>query len=127
MRSRRRSASTRVATSTPGRQRFRARVRPRLHRSPISRLDPLPIRRASGGRLWRGRPLDSPAVSTTAVSQPRYEVERRLDVRVPVRDGLELSANLWLPVAVDQHPAERFPAILEMIPYGKDNWRSNAD
>ncbi len=46
---------------------------------------------------------------------------------VPVRDGLELSANLWLPVPNGDAPAERFPAILEMIPYGKDNWRRNAD
>jgi uncharacterized protein len=58
-------------------------------------------------------------------SQPRYEVETRLGVRVPVRDGLELSANLWLPRAMDAR--ERFPAILEMIPYGKDNWRRNSD
>ena len=39
---------------------------------------------------------------------------------------MELSANLWRPVARDEGPA-RFPAILEMIPYGKDNWRRNAD
>ncbi len=34
-------------------------------------------------------------------SQPRYEHEVHWDVRIPVRDGLELSANLWLP----SHPA----------------------
>ena len=60
--------------------------------------------------------------------QPRYEPEVRWDVRVPVRDGVELSANLWLPLprpgAAD---GERFPVILEMIPYGKDNWRRNSD
>ena len=33
----------------------------------------------------------------TEASQPRHEVETRWDVRIPVRDGLELSANLWLP------------------------------
>ena len=43
-----------------------------------------------------------------------------------VRDGNELSANIWRPVAPDEGPT-RFPAILEMIPYGKDNWRRNAD
>ncbi len=31
-------------------------------------------------------------------SGPNHDVEVRWDVRVPVRDGLELSANLWLPV-----------------------------
>src|SRR5207342_1075538 len=40
----------------------------------------------------------------------------------------ELSANLWLPRPEDgSGTAARFPAILEMIPYGKDNWRRNAD
>ncbi len=49
------------------------------------------------------------------------------DVRVPTRDGTELSANIWHPVPTDDDPDGRFPAILEMIPYGKDNWRRNAD
>jgi putative CocE/NonD family hydrolase len=62
-----------------------------------------------------------------SASPPRHEVQTLLGVRVPVRDGLELSANLWLPVARPDAPADRFPAILEMIPYGKDSWRRNAD
>ena len=41
-----------------------------------------------------------------------------------MRDGVELSANIWRPVDADAEPV---PAILEMIPYGKDNWRRNAD
>src|SRR3954466_7221272 len=60
------------------------------------------------------------------ISQAEYDVETRFDVRVPVRDGLELSANLWLPVARDT-TMSTFPAVLEMIPYGKDNWRRNSD
>jgi putative CocE/NonD family hydrolase len=63
----------------------------------------------------------------TDASGPRHESEVRWDVRIPVRDGLRLSANVWLPVAASDDPAERFPVILEMIPYGKDNWRRNAD
>lgn len=51
--------------------------------------------------------------------------EVRWDVRVPVHDGLELAANLWLPVP--RQPGETFPAILEMIPYGKDSWRRGTD
>ncbi len=58
-----------------------------------------------------------------AERQP-YAVEVRYDVRVPVCDGLALSANLWLPVGA---VGERFPAILEMIPYRKDDWRFNSD
>ena len=60
-------------------------------------------------------------------SAPRHETEVRLDVRVPVRDGLELSSNLWLPRPLPEAPDERFGVILEMIPYGKDNWRRNSD
>ena len=59
-------------------------------------------------------------------SEPRFEVETRWGVVVPARDGIALSANLWVPVAADAAGA-RYPAILEMIPYGKDNWRRNAD
>ena len=59
-------------------------------------------------------------------SPASYEVDTVWDARIPVRDGVELSANLWLPRPADGH-AKRFPAVLEMIPYGKDNWRRNAD
>ena len=59
-------------------------------------------------------------------SAPRHEVETVWDARIPARDGVELSANLWLPRAAPDLP-DRVPAILEMIPYGKDNWRRNAD
>ena len=41
-----------------------------------------------------------------------------------MRDGVELSANIWRPIDADAEPV---PAILELIPYGKDNWRRNAD
>ncbi|MES2210750.1 MAG: CocE/NonD family hydrolase [Chloroflexota bacterium] len=47
------------------------------------------------------------------------------DVRIRVRDGVELSANLWLPADADERAP--CPAVLEMIPYRKDDWRANAD
>ena len=56
---------------------------------------------------------------------PLYPVEIRYNVRIPVRDGLELSANLFMPVP--RKPDEKFPALLEMIPYRKDDWRYIAD
>jgi hypothetical protein len=59
---------------------------------------------------------------------PRHDVATDWDVRVRMRDGIELSANLWRPLPGPDDPAgARFPAILELIPYGKDNWRRNAD
>ncbi|HEX4897927.1 MAG TPA: CocE/NonD family hydrolase [Candidatus Limnocylindrales bacterium] len=58
-------------------------------------------------------------------SQPVHAVRSERDVRIRARDGVELSANLWLPAGAS--PASPAPAILEMIPYRKDDWRSNAD
>ncbi|MEZ4711062.1 MAG: CocE/NonD family hydrolase [Caldilineaceae bacterium] len=54
-----------------------------------------------------------------------YEVHILYNVRIPTRDGLELSANLFMPVA--RQPNETFPAVLEMIPYRKDGWRYITD
>jgi putative CocE/NonD family hydrolase len=58
-------------------------------------------------------------------SEPSFDVQVEWDVRIPARDFVELSANIWRPVTKDA--ATRVPAILEMIPYGKDNWRRAAD
>ncbi len=52
-------------------------------------------------------------------------VER--DVPIEARDGVRLSANLWLPIPDGDRTTARFPAILEMIPYRKDDWRAAAD
>jgi putative CocE/NonD family hydrolase len=61
-------------------------------------------------------------------SQPIHGVAALRDVRIPVSDGLELSANLWLPEpAADGSGPQTFPAILEMIPYRKDDWRAASD
>ena len=60
-------------------------------------------------------------------SPPVHEVGVLHDVRIPVSDGLELSANLWLPLPRPDASDERFPAILEMIPYRKDDWRLASD
>lgn len=47
------------------------------------------------------------------------------NVLIPVHDGLELSANLFMPVP--REAGETFPAILEMTPYRKDDWRYLTD
>jgi putative CocE/NonD family hydrolase len=69
---------------------------------------------------------EDPEIARPA-SQPRHEFLAVHDVRIPVSDGLELSANVWLPVPTPDAPDERFPAILEMIPYRKDDWRAASD
>src|SRR5262245_8556736 len=55
-------------------------------------------------------------------SQPTHAVDVRWHARIPARDGIDLSANIWRPVTT-----EPVSAILEMIPYGKDNWRRDTD
>ena len=61
-------------------------------------------------------------------SQPIHRVAALRDVRIRVSDGLELSANLWLPEPLpDGTGPQLFPAILEMIPYRKDDWRAASD
>ena len=60
-------------------------------------------------------------------SQPVHDVTVELDVRIPMDDGLELSANLWRPVPRRDRPDERCPVILEVIPYRKDDWRRAGD
>lgn len=59
--------------------------------------------------------------------EARYEVVVERDVRIVAHDGTELSADLWRPGVKPGDAGRRFPAILEMIPYGKDNWRSRSD
>jgi putative CocE/NonD family hydrolase len=43
-----------------------------------------------------------------------YEVESRAEVKIPMRDGVELAANIFLPKADG-----KFPVILARTPYGK--------
>ncbi len=58
--------------------------------------------------------LPRPAIPATET--PPFEVEVRTDVKIPMRDGVELSANIFLPKAEG-----KFPVILIRSPYGKGN------
>jgi uncharacterized protein len=51
-----------------------------------------------------------------AAQAPSFEVEARADVKIPMRDGVKLSANIFLPKAEGT-----FPVILVRTPYGKGN------
>ena len=52
------------------------------------------------------------------LSQPQYEIILELDVKVPMRDGVKLSANIWRPKAEG-----KFPVIFMYMPY--DNTRTS--
>jgi putative CocE/NonD family hydrolase len=65
---------------------------------------------------------------TRPASRPVHGVAALFDVRIPVSDGQELSANLWLPEPLpDGTGAKTFPAVLEMLPYRKDDWHAASD
>jgi len=60
------------------------------------------------------------------VSSPTFDVEARFDERVEMRDGVELSVDIYRPVdPVDGHPVEEpKPALLIRTPYDKrDRYR----
>ncbi|MBN2316546.1 MAG: CocE/NonD family hydrolase [Sedimentisphaerales bacterium] len=50
------------------------------------------------------------------IAKETYEVDVRTEVKIPMRDGVELSANIFRPKADGQ-----FPVILVRSPYGKGN------
>jgi putative CocE/NonD family hydrolase len=54
------------------------------------------------------------SLQTIVVAQKTYEVEVRTEVKIPMRDGVELSANIFLPKAEG-----KYPVILIRSPYGK--------
>jgi predicted acyl esterase len=55
----------------------------------------------------------------------QYQTKVIYNVRIKMPDGVTLSANLFMPIP--QTDGEKFPAILEMIPYRKDDWRYVTD
>ncbi|HUV63011.1 MAG TPA: CocE/NonD family hydrolase, partial [Sedimentisphaerales bacterium] len=61
--------------------------------------------------------LSSP--QTILDAKAAFEVEVRTDVKIPMRDGIELSANIFLPKTEG-----RLPVILVRSPYGKGNEKS---
>jgi putative CocE/NonD family hydrolase len=88
-----------------------------------------PPGRRRGSYAVRVTTAPLPPEDARPASQPVHDVRALFDVRVPAGDGVELSANLWLPVprADANDGDDRFPVVLEMIPYRKDDWRLGSD
>ncbi len=57
----------------------------------------------------------------TPAPQPLYPTRIIFDQRVPMRDGVTLSADLYLPDPVGDADGRRWPAILTRTPYQKAN------
>jgi len=60
----------------------------------------------------------SAAVAAVPPSPPAYDVHLE-KAWIPMRDGVRLAVTLYMPVA--RKSAERFPALLEYLPYRKDD------
>lgn len=58
------------------------------------------------------------------VTELPHRVREDDDVRIPMPDGVELSARLWRPVDSDDEPV---PAVLELIPYRKRDLTAHRD
>jgi len=54
-------------------------------------------------------------------SADRYELREQRGIRAPMRDGVSLSVDLYLPKA-----AEKLPAVLAITPYGRTDLRAKA-
>lgn len=69
------------------------------------------------------RPAAREAQSST--SKPLYSGIRIEKTWIAIPDGVKLAVTLYLPEGAK--PGEKFPAILEYIPYRKDDWQESWD
>ena len=55
---------------------------------------------------------------------PDYAGMKIVQAWIPMKDGVRLAVNLYMPDGPLPHakPGEKFPAILEYLPYRKDDW-----
>jgi len=59
-------------------------------------------------------------VSITAASEPKYQVLIERDVKIPMRDGVDLLADVYYPAKDSQRVAGNFPVILIRTSYNKE-------
>jgi uncharacterized protein len=62
--------------------------------------------------------------SAQAPTPPEYSTVKIVQAWIPMKDGVRLAVNLYMPDGAlpQAKPAEKFPAILEYLPYRKDDW-----
>src|SRR5437764_797557 len=78
---------------------------------------------SSSRRGREDRPMASSALRGSRVPSSagwEYDVVVEKNVRVPMRDGVNLAADLYLPARNGQVATGRFPAIMERTPYDKE-------
>ena len=50
---------------------------------------------------------------------------KKVQTTIPMKDGVRLAVNLYMPEGAKA--ADKFPAILEYLPYRKDDWTLSRD
>ena len=74
-----------------------------------------------------GSPLVEPS-SESAPDSPTYSAIKTVQAWIPMKDGVRLAVNLYMPDGPLEGSAkaagrsEKYPAILEYLPYRKDDW-----
>ncbi len=62
-----------------------------------------------------------------ASDTPQYIVTVLKDVKVPMRDGIELSTDIYFPAGLNGNPiSDRLPSILTRTPYSKNGYEESA-
>jgi predicted acyl esterase len=61
-----------------------------------------------------------PTPTKPRTSPPIYPSMAKVQTWIPMKDGVKLAVNLYVPEGAK--PDEKFPAILEYLPYRKDDW-----
>ena len=81
-----------------------------------------------------GGPTEVTPSEGPSPERPTYEAVKIVQAWIPMKDGVRLAVNLYMPSgpivqsttnaqpAANAHSNEKFPAILEYLPYRKDDW-----
>jgi putative CocE/NonD family hydrolase len=66
----------------------------------------------------------APSPTPDSGDAPQYASIKTVQAWIPMKDGVRLAVNLYMPDGPlpAAHPGEKFPAILEYLPYRKDDW-----
>ena len=75
--------------------------------------------------LLLGPPAHAQAPAQNQASPGTYPRMVKVQTWIPMKDGVRLAVNLYMPEGAK--PDEKFPAILEYLPYRKDDWSLERD
>jgi putative CocE/NonD family hydrolase len=89
---------------------------------------PAPAQAAPAGPAQKTRPPAAPAFAPIEIDPKPFVTKEGVRIEktwIPMSDGVKLAVTLYSPG--DAKPTDKFPAILEYIPYRKDDWQEQWD